>query len=379
LTGKVPTLLGTTYVSASDNNSGSTTAWTATISSGALWLPYTRFQLGGVSTGTWTLAVAYSTVSAFYDNVVVTQGGYTGVPNAGTSPAAAGAGVSQIQLTSTTSSGYVKGTITNTNNGLPINGITVLGGGATKITGTNGVYFMAVSTGTVTVIANPNNASASYVTGIAAVVVTAGAVTTQNFSLAQGGRITGYITTGTTPLAFQAVTAVNGAGNQVGAAVTDASGNFTMRNISTGTYTVFPVLESGQSTDPDDLPATVTNTGTVSVGTFTVIGAFGNIAGTVTDASGLVTSGALILASTNTIASVPTAIVGSSAPSQVPMYMVSSKADGTYVLPVRGGSTYNLSAYVPVITGTVVSITTKTYTGIAVSASATTTKNITIP
>ena len=88
---------------------------------------------------------------------------------------------------------------------------------------------------------------------------------------------------------------------------------------------------------------------------------------------------ALLLASTNTIASSPAAIVASSAPAQVPMYMVSSKADGTYVLPVRGGATYYLSAYVPVISGAGVSVTTKTFSGIIVAPSVATTKNITIP
>lgn len=378
VTGKVPTLFGTTYVSASDPNSGSTTAYTAYITSGALSLPYSHYQLAAVSTGTWSVVSAYSTYANSYENVVVTQNAYTGVPNAATTPAWAGPALSHIQLTSTTTSGFIKGTITNSALA-PLSGITVQGGGVTKITGPNGVYFMPVSSGVITIIANPNNANASYVQSIEAPTVTAGAVVTQNFVLALGGRITGYVTTGTTPLAFQAVTAITGGGSQAGSAVTDASGNFTMRNVSTGTYTVFPVLESGQDTAPNTLPADLTSLGSVFVGTFTVAGAFGSITGTVTDAQGLVTSGALLLASTNTIASTPAAIVGSSAPAQVPIYMVSSKADGTYTLPVRGGSTYNLSAYVPVVTGSGVSITTKTYTGIAVSASAATVKHVTIP
>lgn len=381
LTGMTPNELvayATTYVSASDPHSGSTTAFTAYVTSGALSLPYTRFQLSGVSTGTWSVVALYSTYSNTYDNVVVTQNKFTGVPNDATTPAWDAAGHAQVKLSSVASMGFIKGTVTNTANAA-INGIVVQGGGVTKTTGSNGVYFMPVSSGTITVIANPNNANANYVEGIAAAAVAQGAVTTQNFTLNQGGRITGYVTTGTTPLSNQAIAATNGVGSQVGSAVTDASGNFTMRNISTGTYTIFPVLESGQDTDPNSLPATLGASGSVFTGTFTVSGAFGSISGTVTDASGLVTSGALILASTTTIASSPAAIVGSSAPAQVPLYMVSSKADGTFVLPVRGGSTYNLSAYVPVISGTSVSITTKTYSGIVVSASAATTRNVTIP
>lgn len=380
IAGKIPTLNAAdpTYVTSSDPHSGSTTAFTAYVTSGALSLPYSRFQLSGISTGTWTVTAAYGNYTNAYENVAVTQGGYTGVPNAATSPAWPAAGVSHVQLTSSTSAGFVKGTVTNPST-QPINGITVEGGGTSKITGSNGVYFMSVTTGTVTLVANPNNLNPSYVQGIEAPTVTAGAVTTKNFTLNFGGRITGYVTTGTTPLAYQAMTVVNAAGLQVGSGVTDTGGNFTIRNVSTGTHTVFPVLESGQDVNPQTLPAAVISTGTVFVGTFTVSGAFGNIAGTVSDASGLVTSGALLLASTNTISADPPAIVGSSAPAQVPMYMVSSKADGTYVLPVRGGSTYYLSAYVPVISGTGVSITTKTYSGIIVSPSATTAKNVVIP
>ncbi|MBI2788897.1 MAG: carboxypeptidase regulatory-like domain-containing protein [Elusimicrobia bacterium] len=378
ITGKVPTLTDVTYVTSSDPNSGSTTAFTAYITSGTQSLPYSRFQLSGISTGTWSLTAAYGNYSNTYDNVIVTQGGYTGVPNAVTTPAWPAAGVSQVQLTSSTTTGFVKGTVSNPS-AQPINGITVQGGGASKVTGSNGVYFMSVPTGTVTIVANPNNLNPSYVEGIETPSVSAGAVTTKNITLNFGGRITGYVTTGTTPLAYQAITAVNAAGLQIGSGVTDTGGNFTIRNVSTGTCTVYPVLESGQDVMPNTLPANVVSTATIFIGTFTVSGAFGSIAGTVSDASGLVTSGALLLASTNTIASTPSAIVGSSAPAQVPMYMVSSKADGTYTLPVRGGATYYLSAYVPVISGTGVTITTKTYSGIIVSPSAATTKNVTIP
>jgi hypothetical protein len=375
LTGKVAT---GTFVSAGDPNSGSTIAYVTYITSGALSLPYARFVLPGVSTGVWSVSMAYGASAAFIDTVTVVQNAYTPIPNAGTTPAWAGSLLYHTQLASSTVSGFVKGVITNAA-GAAIGGITVQGGGSSKVTGSNGVYFMAVSSGTVAIIANPNNLNPSYVQGIDTPLITAGAVTTQNFTLALGGRITGYVTTGTTPLAFQPVAATGSGGSQSGSGVTDTGGNFTIRNVSTGTYTVFPVLETGQDVSPNTLSATLTSAGSVFAGTFTVAGAFGSITGTVTDASGLVTSGALLIASTNSIASTPAAIVGSSAPAQVPVYMVSSKADGTFDLPVRGGATYYLSAYVPVISGTTVSVTTKTYSGIIVSPSAATAKNVTIP
>ncbi len=376
LTGKVPS---NAYVSASDPNSGSTITFTSYITSGALQVPYNRFQLHGVSTGTWSATASYLNYIAFIDTLTVTQNVMTGVPTATSNPAWSGVGLHHFQLYDTSAtSGFVKGVVTNESN-QPIANITIQGGGATKVTGSNGVYFMTVSTGTVTVVYNPNNSNANYIQEIKMPSVTAGAVTTQDVILRPGGRITGYVTTGTTPLANQPI-AVTLGGSQAGAGVTDAGGNFSIRNVSTGTYTVFPVLESGQDVVPNTLPAVLSSSGTVFVGTFTVNGAFGSISGTVSDASGLITSGALLLASTNSIAASPSAIVGSSAPSQVPLYMVSSKADGTYNLPVRGGATYYLSAYVPVISpsGTV-TITTKTYSGIVVTPSVATSKTVTIP
>jgi len=375
------------YVSASDSNSGSTLSFSATVTSGALNLPYSLFKLGGVSTGTWMVAASYLATSGnfyqntgFVENVAVAQNAYTHIPNAATIPVWPAASMYHTQMSSTSQSGFVKGTIT-TAAGTAISGITVQGGGTSKVTGSNGIYFMSVSTGVVTITVNPNNLNPSYVQAIEAPTITQGAVTTQNFTLALGGRITGYVTSGTTPLAYQPIAATGGVGSQAGSGVTDTAGNFTIRNVSTGTYTVFPVLESGQDVSPNTLTAVLTSAGSVFAGTFTVAGAFGSITGTISDASGLVTSGALLLASTATIASSPAAIVGSSAPAQMPLYMVSSKADGTFVLPVRGGTTsYYLSAYVPVIGASgSVTVTTKTYSGIAVSPSVATTKNVTIP
>jgi len=112
---------------------------------------------------------------------------------------------------------------------------------------------MPVSSGVVTVVANPNNTNSNYVQGIETPTVTEGAVTTQDFTLNRGGRILGYVTTGTTPLAYQAIAAISGAGSQAGSAVTDTGGNFTMRNVSTGTYTIFPCSNRARTRAEHDL------------------------------------------------------------------------------------------------------------------------------
>lgn len=377
-------------VASADTNSGAAQAYRAYKTSATLSLPYATYSLPGVSTGTWSVSLAssvqtsagsYTQYGTVITNVAVTQGQVTPAPGLATVPASlpvAHAMLAGASAGSGGSQGYVKGVITNTDN-VPITNITVQGGGSSQVTGTNGVYFLTTTSGTVSIIANPNNANPAYIQQIGIVNVTQGAISTQDFSLGFGGRITGYVTTGTTPLSNQAVVALLG-GSQVGSATTDASGTFTFRNISTGTYTIQPVLESGQDSSPNSHSTLLGSTGTVFSTTFTVSGAFGRISGTVSDASGLLTSGALLVASTSTISSTPPTIAGSSAPALTPYYMVSSRADGSYVLPVRGGATYYLSVYVPtILANDTVTTTTKTYSGIIVSPSASTTRTVTIP
>lgn len=368
------------YVTASDLSSGATMTYTTYVTSGALSLPYARFELPGVSTGTWNVFLTYNGYGQQYSGVAVTQNNTTAVPNAATTPSwTASANLFHTQLSSTNTGGFVRGQITTTA-GVPINGIMVQGGGDAKTTLTNGLYFLSVTTGTVQIVANPNNESNSaYTQGLEVVSVSAGGMTTQNVSLGLAGRLMGYATTGTTPLSNQPFTVLLG-GSQVGSATTDGSGYFYARNVATGTYTVRPSLDSAMDSTPNEQSVTLNSTGTVFVATFTVSGAFGSIVGTVSDASGLVTSGALLVASTATIASTPPQIAGSSAPALTPYYMASSRADGSYELPLRGGATYNLSVYVPVIAADgSVSITTKTYSSIVVTPSASTTKAVTIP
>lgn len=382
-------------ISAGDTNSGSTLAATVYITSGSLSLPYAPFVLRGVTTGTWEVAITTLTYPYAYhcqtcggdarsfnfnqiiSTVAIIQNAVTSIPNATTVSSWTASGRYHVFLDSVTSMGYVKGQVTNAI-GAPISGIKIEGGGNSRTTASNGLFFFSVSSGTFNLIANPNNLNASYIQSIQQVTVSSASVTTQDFSLALGAKVQGYATSGTTPLSNIVFTVLNGA-LQAGAGTTDATGVFNIRNMSTGTYTVAPVLEVGQDASPNSVALTLTSTGTVFVGTFTVSGAFGSIGGTVTDANGLVTSGALIIASTASIASTPPAVVGSSAPAMTPYYMISSKADGTYTLPVRGANTYYIAVYVPVVEGASVSITTKTYSTVYVAPSGTKTQNITIP
>ncbi|MDE2492092.1 MAG: carboxypeptidase regulatory-like domain-containing protein [Elusimicrobia bacterium] len=366
-------------VAADDYTSGSTAAYSASVSSGSLSLPYAPFSLVGVATGTWQMAVATAGYAAYFAGVdVPSQNSLVGVPNAATTPSWTGAGLYHVQLTTFTYDGYVRGLVQDVN-GSPLSGIQIQAGGITKTTGSNGLYFLPVSSGTQVIVANSNNANPLYVGQTYTETIVTGQLTTQDVVLSQGGTLTGYMTTGTTPVPNVTVSATLG-GSQRGAGVTDTSGMFSIPNLTTGTYVVTPQLDVGQNASPQSLPGTVTPSATVDVGTFTIAGALGGIAGTIMDNGSLVTSGALLIASTSTIPSSPPTIYGSSAPAMAPLYSVTSAADGSYDLPVRGGSVYYLSVYVPTLNSDdTITVTTKTYSGITVSPGTDTTWPVTLP
>ncbi|MBI5631452.1 MAG: carboxypeptidase regulatory-like domain-containing protein [Elusimicrobia bacterium] len=366
-------------IAASDPYSGSAIATAAYVSSGTLSILYAPFSFVGVTTGTWNVVIASGSFYADVATVTVVQNSTTSIPNAATVNPWRVSNVYAVMMDTSSLNGFVRGLVTDVNNN-KLSGIQVLAGGVTKTTGANGTYFASVASGTVIVIANPNNTDPAYVQVIAMPTVNTGQITDQDFILTKGGALQGYLTSGTSPLPNFVVTA-NISGSQYGSGTSNTSGYFTIRNLSTATYTVQPVLEAGQDSSPNTITATVSSTATVFIGTFTVSGAFGNIIGSVTVNGSILTSGSLVLASTAALASSPPPIVASSAPAQAPVYAVSSLADGTFELPVRGNSTYFLSVYVPVVAtnGTTVTITTKTYSTIFVSPSADKTQNISVP
>jgi hypothetical protein len=367
------------YVAASDANSGSTQTYTAYISASVGNQLYAPFKLVGVATGTWNVDIALNSYYAQLTGVTMTtQGSVVGVPNAATSPAWNAAAPYEVELASSSLNGFIKGTVANTTGG-PIPGISVTAAGLTKTTDSNGLFFMSVTSGTTVIRYNPNNANGLYVERDVPVTVNTGQLLTEDTILSQGGTLTGYVSIGSTPIPNFTVTA-NLNGNQMGSGVTNGAGMFTIRGLSTATYVVEPVVETGQDTSPLTINATVVVSQTVNIGTFTVSGAYGSITGWVKNNNALVTTGAMILASTSTIPASLPSVYGSSAAAQIPVYAVSSLADGTYTLPVRGSNTYNLKVFVPTLSGTT-SVTTasKSYSAIVVSPGAATTQNLSLP
>jgi hypothetical protein len=98
------------------------------------------------------------------------------------------------------------------------------------------------------------------------------------------------------------------------------------------------------------------------VGTFTITNAFGAIAGTVKTVYGVpIKTGVVIIAvpSGTTIGSLPPTNTNAVRTGSVVYYQGTSEADGSYSLPVRGGSTYNIYAWYTTFNGTTPVVTKK--------------------
>lgn len=336
--------------------------------------PYASFSIPKVATGTWTVQVSTGQYSQTISNVVVAQGATTFVLNAATTPPDP-TGLFYAPIASATTNGYVYGTVTSGTGGA-LSGITVSAGGQSSPTNSSGVYFLATSTGTVTATANPNQQNPAYISQAASVVLQTGIAIEQNFVLSAGGVIRGYVTTGLSPLAGTVITATNNTGGAYGSAATDSTGNFYIRNLATGTYSVAPSLDSGQAASPTSFPTVaLPSGGSVFAGTFTVTGAFATIKGNVTNAGSAITTGILLIASSGTINSPPNAVDASVSASGQLYYTGTSQTDGTYSLLVRGSTnyTYSVRAFYPVVninTGAA-SYTSKTRSGLSVAPGAT--------
>lgn len=360
------------FVSATDGLSSLTTA--QAIGSP----PYASFTLTGVSTGIWTVFISSSNYIIEIGTVSITAGSTVWVPNSSTVPSWPVSGLHSAFLTSPNEEGFISGFVKNAANiVIPAPGIRVWAG--VDYADTNlldGRYLLRLLPGTYNVTANQGNSNSSYVSQSSqSVVVALGQVTNDvNFMLSQGGMIRGFITRdGVNPIPGIAVAAFDDDGVARGQEVSGSNGRFTMANLSTGAYTVQPVLGSGESSTPESYSCTVTQGQLVFGGTFTIRGAMGTIAGTLTTSSGSIQTGVLIIASTSTTFSPPSSI-STNTLTGVPYYMTSSYEDGTYRLEVRGSTTttYRVRAIYTTFNGTTPVSSSKTVTNISVNQGQTT-------
>jgi len=295
------------------------------------------FTVTNVATGTWNLVVSSGGYVYEQSNIIMTAGVQVDIGS--------------IFISSPASKGYLSGRVLNSG-GAPLNNIKVESSfGTFDYSDTSGLYRFQIDGGTHIVTANPNNLNTQYTIGEATdVIVNVGeAKTVPDIFLFQGGTVSGFVSTnGTDPLPGIPMVATNTAGFEVGATVTDSYGYFYFPNLAIGAYGITPQLEPGESSTPAVLSATITAGGSVFAGTMTVSNAFGKIDGTVKVSGKSITTGVLIVAvpfTTNIAGVYPPTNDQTLRNGSVVYYICSSDSDGTYSLPVRGGTTYNVYAW----------------------------------
>jgi len=337
--------------------------------------PYAAFSLTSVATGTYAVVITSNSAFTLIDNVTVNDSAITLIPNAATDPVWAYAGNSSIFLTQQASFGFVSGRATDVLGNVISPAISV-GDGMTSFSVTgSGSYFLTTSTGTVTVTANPGNLNSSYISQAQDVSVNLGQITSDvDFMLSQGGQFRGFASRGaSTALPGIGFVALDENGSARGTAVSGSDGRFLIINLTTGTYTIEPVLDSGETSSPTSSTNTVTAGASVHVGTFTISGAYGSVAGNVTVGGAAIKTGVLVVVSTATISGTTAPALSTSTLTGAPYYTGSSLEDGTYTIPVRGSAeTYRIVGYYPRFSGTTVTFSSRTVTGITVNAGATT-------
>ncbi|MDT8286897.1 MAG: prepilin-type N-terminal cleavage/methylation domain-containing protein [Elusimicrobiales bacterium] len=315
------------------------------------------FNLMGVATGYWT--------------VYASSGSYLG----SSSPVGGLAhgfvyDAEALWMSTFSSYGYVSGLVTDVD-GSPMWGVKVYAGGAPGFTRSDGRYTVLAPAGENSVAANYQTHDPSYIEySSMGVVVTAGLMTYPpvNFTLTQGGRLSGWVTTnGVDPLPNIPVTALKG-GIEQGNTVSGSDGKFLVwgAGISTGTYDVVPQLDAGEASSPSTYTVTLAAGETLFVGTFTITGSMGYISGSVKVAAAPITTGVLIYATSGTIAGVPPTLDSSLRGGAIAYYAVSSDAAGHYELAVRGGYDYNLYAWYTTWSGQTPATTVKSHSAVTV-------------
>lgn len=319
------------------------------------------FNLTNVSTGSWTV---YASTGLSFSSVTA---------NCGTSNGFV-VSVGDIRLSTETSYGYVTGRVVNTA-GAALAGIKMFSAGSDQVnTNSSGRYTLPVATGVITVVANYQSQSPSYVElSSMGVSVELGEVAQDvDFTLYYGGRIRGRVTTnGVDALPGIPVVGIKDDVEQ-GNGISDDEGYFTISGsgISTGTYVVVPQLETGEAATPSSTTVTVAAGATAFSSTFSVTGAFGYVTGSVTNGAGRpITTGVLVYVTTATLTagSYPPDITPALRAGTGVYYAASSSALGTYNIPVKGGYTYNVYAWYTTWSGSTPNTVPKQSLGVAVT------------
>jgi prepilin-type N-terminal cleavage/methylation domain-containing protein len=304
--------------------------------------PYSYFELNYVATGTWNFSVSSNTYSFITDSITVTNGSTVTL--------------NSVYLTSGVSWGYITGNLTDVygNNITPAIKVLASDGNETYVS--NKKYTLMVSTGVVSITANPGNLNPSYVSVSSNnISINAGEIKSGvNFVLFQGARISGKVVIAGSTVAVPGIPVLitdiyeTPRDNQI----TDASGRFITNVLSTGSYIIIPQTDSKESVNPSTYTLILTSPGTtVFSTTFSITNAIGYIAGSVKFQNQPIKTGVLIVVSTVSLSGIPPKPpdISSYTLSGSPYYMASSNEEGNYLVEVRGSTNpaYNVYSYYP--------------------------------
>lgn len=339
-------------------------------------VPYAWFSVPGVATGTWSVFVDSGSSSAEVDNVTVVGNSTTSIPNAATAPAWPATGFTSVITSTSGLVGMISGQVTDAL-GTALSGITVSAGGYTTTTNSNGNYLIRMTTGTYDVIANPDNLNTTYasVTQANVPVSLADVTNNQPFQLSKGGRIYGWISRdGVNPLPSVTVTAMDSNSAVRDSEVSGNNGQFLLINLTTGTYTIQPVLDPKEVSSPTSASVTI-NAGGVTMwsSSFTITGAMGTVTGNVTLGGSPINSGVLVVIATGTVP-VPLPALSSNTLTSAAYYVGTSKESGTFSVDVRSSTstTYTATAFYQYLNNQTAVVSTQTVTGITVTGGQTT-------
>ncbi len=347
---------------------------TAAISMGSP--PYALFSVPGVASGTWVVLIDSGTASAEISNVSVTANNVTWIPNSATSPAWNAPGSFASILSTEGVTGMICGTVKDAAGQPIIGSLSVTAGSAVTTIGASGYYYLRVSTGVYDVISNMGLGNSMYASATqTGVAVTLGDLTSDtDFNLPKGGKVSGWMTRdGTNPLPGMTVVAKDSTGYVRDSQVSGSNGSFLLVNLTTGTYTIEPVLDLKESASPTNASVTVTAGVTTWSSTFTITGAMGTVTGSVTSGGSTIKSGVLVIVSTGAISLPPPALSSNTLNSSA-FYADSSGEDGTYSVDVRGSTTtaYSVHAFYMYLNGSTPVISSRTVSGVTVNAGMTT-------
>lgn len=343
--------------------------------------------LTNIATGTWKIAISTGSYYSEISSVTILANVNTGVPNGSTSPSWQRVNWSALVLSSLTTDGFISGKV---NSGASIIGTIWVNAGTSYSTVDNatGIYWLSVSSGSYEVTINPtspteryNSYYTTYTT--ATIQVSPGQITRiPEVTLSAAGVVRGKVTSnGTDPLPNIIIAAYDRNDYQVTTEISDSLGEYSFSQLPTSgnTYRIKPELEAGETSSPESISVDVQQGQTQTISPFTILSAYGKIAGTVKENNELIKTGVLIMATTTTISSEPPTINHTLRKSGLYYYATISKSDGSYELSLRGSAaTYNVYAWYTKLSGAT-PITTRKNGTANVSAGQTATLNFAWP